>query len=419
MTVRALVFSLIVALPVLGVGPSPGVLRAGDAVPATHSVAQLNELVGPVALYPDVVLASLLPATTVPNDLAAASKYVGEQGGKVSAAPAGVTWDTSVLGLLPYPALLDWLKGNPDWVKQMGAAMRAQPSDVLAAIQTFRRTAEGAGNLTSNGQQTVSTHEVAGGTTEVIVIEPTNPEVVYVPVYSPASVTQPGYTGWAWGAGFVVGATTAAIYHNNNSVNWNSNGGNIYVNTGNVNVNTVNINTGNVNTGNINTGNVNTGNVNTGNVNTGNVNTGNVNTGNVNTGNKNSGNVNTGNVNTGNVNTGNKNSGNVNTGNANTGNKNAGNANAGGASAMGPSRGSQWQAPGAGAGSAQAPPAARAPAPPPNPASGFGGAGSGSDARAQSSRGASSLQQSGGGASGSGYRGQSGRSGGGGGGRRR
>jgi hypothetical protein len=231
---RTLIATSLAAFVAAGSVVSARTAQAEEA-PAKYSAEELQTLVGPVALYPDIVLGTLLPATAFPNDIVAAADYVAKQGGKVAGPPEGTAWDANAQALLQYPDLLKWLKDNPDWVKQMGFAMSGQQSDVLAAVQSFRKAADEAGNLKSNEQQTVSTEDVPGTDTEVIVIEPTNPAVVYVPTYVPTAVVQPGYTGWAWGAGLVVGATATAIYRNNN-VNWNGNGGTINVN------NSVNVN---------------------------------------------------------------------------------------------------------------------------------------------------------------------------------
>src|SRR5262245_23901533 len=96
-------------IPMPGEAPKP-------AAPSLYTAAQLKELVGPVALYPDVVLANLLPATTVPTDVLAAARYVEQQGGKTAAVPPGTTWDQSVQALLQFPDVLRWMSENLDWL---------------------------------------------------------------------------------------------------------------------------------------------------------------------------------------------------------------------------------------------------------------------------------------------------------------
>ena len=154
-----------------------------------YSPKELEEIVGPVALYPDVVLSSLLPASTAPIDVVQAARYVKAQGGEVKEVPDGVSWDDSVKGLMQFPDVLQWMSENLDWLEQLGYAVAVQEDDVLEAIQQFRRETEEAGNLKSDDHQNV---EVSNE--NIITIEPTDPEVVYVPQYEPAVVVQP-YVG--------------------------------------------------------------------------------------------------------------------------------------------------------------------------------------------------------------------------------
>ena len=122
----------------------------GAALPPPLSAAQLDEIVAPVALYPDVVLDALLPAAASPVDVVAAARYVAAQGGSVQGAPDGSTWDVNVVALLQYPDVLQWMGENPDWVERIGFAVATQQADVLAAIQRYRARAQAAGALASN-----------------------------------------------------------------------------------------------------------------------------------------------------------------------------------------------------------------------------------------------------------------------------
>lgn len=207
---------------VLGLLTTAREARAEEpAAPAKLTAAELETLVGPVALYPDIVIASLLPATTAPLDVVAAARAVEQAGGKVAEVPAGAAWDPSVQALLQFPDVLLWMNQNLEWVKQTGYAVATQQADVLAAIQEFRRKAAAAGNLKSDEHMTVTTAdapaapaEAAAPPAEVIVIEPTDPTVVYVPTYSPTAVVAPSYSGWAFGVGVAVGVAGAWAYHN-------------------------------------------------------------------------------------------------------------------------------------------------------------------------------------------------------------
>ena len=176
---------------------------------------ELRDLVGPVALYPDVVLASLLPATLHPDQIRDAAQYVGDAQ-VVERLPDDRGWDGSVVGLLQFPDVVRWLDRNPAWTDEMGQAVTYQQGDVLDAIQDYRRSVRDAGNLKSNQYQTVRPAR-----NDDIYIEPARPDVVYVPSYDPMVATQPqpaqpspGINPWlVFGGGAVVGALGAwALY---------------------------------------------------------------------------------------------------------------------------------------------------------------------------------------------------------------
>src|SRR5688572_11563259 len=181
--------------------------------PEQLSQQQLRELVAPVALYPDVVLASLIPATTYPDQIADAAQYVAQQNGQVQAVPEDRSWDGSVAGLLQFPDVLTWLDQNDDWTNQMGTAVTYQQGEVLQAVQDYRQEAMDAGNLKSNEYMTVRQDE-----DQEVRIVPAKPDTVYVPQYDPVAVTQPqektGINPWlAFGGGAAVGALGAwALY---------------------------------------------------------------------------------------------------------------------------------------------------------------------------------------------------------------
>jgi hypothetical protein len=181
--------------------------------PEQLSKQQMRELVAPVALYPDVVLASLLPATTYPEQVTDAAGWLRQQNGQVQAVPDDRNWDGSVAGLLQFPDVLNWLDQNDAWEDQMGTAMTYQQGDVLQAIQDYRQEALNAGNLKSNEYMKVSAQP-----NQDIQIAPAQPDVVYVPQYDTQAVTQPqqstGINPWlAFGGGAVVGALGAwALY---------------------------------------------------------------------------------------------------------------------------------------------------------------------------------------------------------------
>jgi hypothetical protein len=185
--------------------------------PPPLSKQELRDLVAPVGLYPDVVLSSLLPATTFPDQLHQAAEFVG-QAEQVDTVPTDRGWDGGVVGLLQFPDVVRWLDSNPAWTAQMGEAVTYQQGDVLDAIQDYRREVANAGNLKSNQYQ-----KVRAVPDRDIVIEPARPDIVYVPSYDPVLATQPqpavvqespGINPWlAFGGGAVVGALGAwALY---------------------------------------------------------------------------------------------------------------------------------------------------------------------------------------------------------------
>ncbi len=207
----------------------------GDDESKTYTAKELEDIVGPVALYPDQVLASVLPASTDPLDVLKASRWLAEQEGEVKEAPAEENWAAAVQALVQFPDVLQWMSENLSWMEQMGYAVSNQQEDVLAAIQNFRKKAKDTGNLETNDKQQVIYEEE----TQIIQIQPAQPEVIYVPQYDPVYVTQPvatqpaSYGGYFW-AGFTAGVIGAWAFH---EIGWGSHhyghgygGGGIYVN---------------------------------------------------------------------------------------------------------------------------------------------------------------------------------------------
>ena len=187
--------------------PPPSALVPGPGAPVAPPGAeaprftreQLLELVGPVALYPDPVLTSLLPATAFPLDVVGAARWLREHGAEATPGPEVLgAWDPSVQGLVQFPDLLLWLDQNLPWLEQMGTAVAVQQGEVMEAIQEFRRKAKDAGNLKSDEHQNVVVQPVPQEPgTQIIVIEPAVPSVVYIPYYDPWAVCYP-----SWGGGF-------------------------------------------------------------------------------------------------------------------------------------------------------------------------------------------------------------------------
>lgn len=140
------------------------------------SEAQLEELLAPIALYPDALIALILPATTAPADIVLAARQVRSVGEDRSQIEHR-SWDESVKSLTYYPTVLLWLDENLQWAKQVGEAFGAQPAAVMQAIQRLRVRARAAGSLVDTPEQQVLAEP------EAIRIVPAQPDILYVPYY--------------------------------------------------------------------------------------------------------------------------------------------------------------------------------------------------------------------------------------------
>lgn len=142
---------------------------------------ELQDLVGPVALYPDDLLAIVLPAATYPLQVVQASRFLEELESNPGLEP-DADWDDAIVALLNYPEIVELLNEDLDWTWRLGEAVVAQQTDVVNAVEAFRNTAYAAGNLRSDDYQQVSRDE------GVIEITPLNDDIIYVPYYEPESV---------------------------------------------------------------------------------------------------------------------------------------------------------------------------------------------------------------------------------------
>jgi uncharacterized membrane protein YgcG len=223
-------------------------LRAQDPVqPAPFKTEELEQLVAPIALYPDALVAQILMASTYPLEIVQAARWskanpdVKEKA--LEDAMQKQPWDPSVKSLTAFPQVLTMLNEKLDMTQRLGDAFLGQQKDVMAAIQRLRAKAQAAGNLNSGKEQKVTT-EQEGGTT-VIKIEPANPQVVYVPAYNPTIVYgpwpypayppyyyyppayPPGGVFFSFSVGIIVGSALWGGCH------WG--GGNVYINHNNYN----------------------------------------------------------------------------------------------------------------------------------------------------------------------------------------
>ncbi|MEZ5828039.1 MAG: DUF3300 domain-containing protein [Hyphomicrobiales bacterium] len=207
---------------------------------------QLDQLVAPIALYPDPLLAQVLVASTYPLEVVQAERWLEQnkdlKGDALTEALDKEDWDNSIKALVGVPDVLTMMNQDLDWTSKLGDAVLAQQADVMDAVQRLRALAQENGKLESNDQQTVTVQDASDSQApadeqapageqaapqQVIVIEPTSPETVYVPYYEPSVVygswpypdyppyyfePRPGYifggaiaTGLAWSAGFAIG----------------------------------------------------------------------------------------------------------------------------------------------------------------------------------------------------------------------
>jgi hypothetical protein len=149
---------------------------------------ELDQILAPIALYPDELLAQVLMASTYPLEIVQADRWAREpanaqlKGDQLSAALEQQPWDPSVKSLVPVPQVLQMMSDKLDWTQQLGDAFLAQQQDVMTSVQRLRQQAQAAGSLNTTEQQVVTTQA------QTIVIQQANPQVIYVPMYNPTVV---------------------------------------------------------------------------------------------------------------------------------------------------------------------------------------------------------------------------------------
>jgi hypothetical protein len=215
---------LTTALAVVGVlgcaaGPSAGIPRAAaaqePAYPSDESPmqfaaptpAELQQLVAPIALYPDALVAQILAAATYPEQIVEADRWIQQHGGlegqQLAQEVDKEAWDPSVKALTAFPSVLANMDKNLSWTSSLGDAYVNHEPDVMSAIQDMRRRAQAAGNLKTTSQTKVTQEG------QTMIVEPASPEVVYVPQYDPWVVYGApvvAWPGWYWYPGpFVAG----------------------------------------------------------------------------------------------------------------------------------------------------------------------------------------------------------------------
>ncbi|CAI8771229.1 DUF3300 domain-containing protein [Pseudomonas sp. IT-P294] len=202
--------------------PLDATANAADTASATAATKeavfnqeQLDQMLAPIALYPDPLLAQVLMAVTYPGEIAEAvtwsKAHPDAKGDEAVKQVANQPWDPSVQALVAFPQVLATLGQDPVWVQRLGDAFLAQPDDVMGGVQRLRHQAQAAGNLQSNQYQNVTVQNLAppapsstapapapapASSTSTIIIQPSDPQVVYVPSYNPTTT----YGTWAYPA---------------------------------------------------------------------------------------------------------------------------------------------------------------------------------------------------------------------------
>ena len=216
-----------------------GTVFAQEPQAPQFSDQRLEEIAAPIALYPDSLLMQVFMAATYPLEVVEADRWLRKQslsGDALDEALKGQDWDASVKSLCTLPDVLSKMSENLDWTRDMGDAFLASQSELLDAVQRLRGKAQEAGHLETTPEQTVTVQQ-----DQIIVIESAQPDVIYVPTYSPTVVygtwpyttvyyaplytpPPPGYGALAFTTGVIVGA---ALWGN---CNWRWGHSNVNIN---------------------------------------------------------------------------------------------------------------------------------------------------------------------------------------------
>jgi hypothetical protein len=248
---RPLIKALAVFL-VLLLGAPQGVIAQSESGDKPFKQEELDQLLAPIALYPDSLLSQIFMASTYPLEVVEAQRWAKAnqnlKGDALTAALEQQNWDPSVKSLVNFSQVLDMMNEKLDWMQKLGDAFLAQQKDVMDTVQKLRLKAYGEGNLKSTEQQKVTVEQE----TKAIIVEPAEPQVVYVPTYDPTVVYGPWwypayppyyyYPPWyvpgvalvSFGVGFAIGAAWGYAWGH---CNWGHGDINIDINR-NANINT-------------------------------------------------------------------------------------------------------------------------------------------------------------------------------------
>ena len=221
----------------------PVVLTQQGSATAVFKQEELDQILAPIALYPDALVSQVLIASTYPLEVVQADRFAKQnaslKGDPLTKALEGQSWDPSVKSLVNFPQVLTMMSEKLDWTQKLGDAFLAQQKTVMDTIQSLRAKAQAAGNLKTTKEQTVIVEQ------KIIRIEPASPQVIYVPAYNPTVVYgawpypayppyyyyPPGYVAttaaFSFAAGVAMGAAWGYAWGNTNwsggSVSYNSN----------------------------------------------------------------------------------------------------------------------------------------------------------------------------------------------------
>jgi len=188
---------------------APPVMPAVSGVQVALDAGQLDQLLGPIALYPDPLLSLIFPGATYPQDIVAAAQWLAATPNPTQADIDAQNWDGAVKGLAHYPSVLGMMNAQINWTQTVGAAYLNQQKDVLASVQRLRAQAQAAKNLQTTPQEQVLSDQGA------IYIEPADPNMMYVPTYDPNLVYDNPYQ-ITFGDGYPIGLWL------NNDFDWNN-----------------------------------------------------------------------------------------------------------------------------------------------------------------------------------------------------
>ena len=195
-TLKASFFAIFFLVPLMAMAQSQSPPPAANQ--QIQKSEELDALVAPIALYPDTLLAEVLMASTYPLEVVQADRWVTEnkalKGDQLKAAVDKQSWDASVKSLVATASVLTMMSSKLDWTQKLGDTVLAQQADVMDAIQRLRAKAQANNKLSSTKEQKVTVKKEQSK--QVIIIEPTVPDTVYVPYYNPAIV----YGGWPYPA---------------------------------------------------------------------------------------------------------------------------------------------------------------------------------------------------------------------------